>query len=77
MAEREFILGGGARRDPGELVFAETADGGVPPRRLLGMARAGVVLFGDGIGQKRGAQVYPAFQFSLKKCTTFLPDSSV
>jgi hypothetical protein len=59
MAEREFILRRRARRHAGQFEFAETTDGRVPTGRLLGMSRAGVMLFGDRIGEERGAQGGP------------------
>ena len=58
VAKREFVFGGGARRDVGQLVRAEAANRRIPARGLLGMPGAGVVLFGDRIGQECGVHVH-------------------
>ncbi len=56
MTERQFVLGGVARRSFREREIAQAANGSVPALRLFRMPAAGVMLLRDSVGKKCSAQ---------------------
>ena len=65
VAQRQFLFRGGARRNGRQLVSAEAANRGIPACGLLGMSGAGVMLFGDRIGEECSVHHHPLYDVPL------------